>query len=1253
MPYRNKGKVVNSPTSEYDFFTGGGTATVIVDDNPKETSKTADLTIYFNLALEHVVTIKKQLATLPVQQQTSFWVEHLWKAHALSKNSEGYVATERDGQIIELLFAKLDALRNYHSHIWHDNDVLDFTPELKKFVLQKYEEARMGLYKEFPGAVTDYENLLQKEKYAKHAALFKAIKQGSQQKNYITEEGRLFFLSFFLTTGQMNQLLQQRKGSKRTDLPEFKIKRQLYTYYSNRDGAAIASYNHEDRFIDSFDASEKQNILKARTAFKLITYLVDYPEYWGSNEAMPLLDVNSTPVKTVEQLKQLIEERALLPGLHFTLLIKRKIKPNADDDGTTERTIKEHEDQYRNGTIAFTYDGTPGYVFNINFESLHRLVVLQIIKTDEFDPLANLTVELKKQVDNRKQLYGILTTPNKIRTEAQELYLLEKENQYLRGGRMLAEKGISYFENLGKGANEKADDAVLLANYLRSTEMPFKPVYKKVKGFTTEFPPEPIQIYRQDFVLGTKHKFRAGNRFVFYMARFLMDFAGDQWYWGMENFPNPNEGQKTIIKTKQYFKSGEIPEDGDYRLTLEDNHVYLALPKNFTSGNNHERFHQFAVGPAAMRYLACYIKDHEKTYADDLYKFLQTLAADLENLQRVGHFDEKDGYALLEAPFIAGYLKPNVDDNYDKVITTVKSRIAHIKQEWASALDNRPYLSRAAKNRLVMNAYRLFDWNIEGRSDGKFLRKDEYNQLSICHYSLNLKNNPKSNNKQISLEHIYFKLFKLSERQPPIPVKIKKLIFAASSLDNLLELVRKEVDDVLNTFVNKLNAPRAQLKKELPTICRLIGVSVPIDVLKEAEKSKLRNAHLKTVQVAPYAVHPMLILKYFFKDKYNKGKTLTPILDKDGRITPFRPVIGVFRDVRENKHLRALLHDEFYDSKTAQQLYPEAGQKKQREILTGLMNTTCTEDILLWWMAQRYLKGNTYTQKIGEMVWNSTVNNTARLFEEPGKTKDKPKKVKINISDLNTFEITLELKQSTATDEANNQRLDPINRSLFTTVLIHQLDDVMFASDQSRLRKAAVHFIKRCTDEQVFWEAELINLKKQQLKVDELPKGSKTDPIPFALLRNEMDLVRRTGHKLAVYILNFEKKILQEKLENDLKNDKEKTQQWLKAEFEKIRAQKSGQGKDTVGWKAYCNFEQILTMGGFVNEGAPDILSAYRNICFHNDIPIGPEGSFAWLTKPGSAMGEILNIADKLHTQKDHSAYLPGGEKFKLNNSSD
>nr|MBK9649916.1 hypothetical protein [Bacteroidota bacterium] len=102
---------------------------------------------------------------------------------------------------------------------------------------------------------------------------------------FITREGRVIFLSFFLNSGEMSALLQQRQGSKNTsDIPNLKFKLQLYTYYCHREGAAFDNTGIKNEHLELLNETDKQKLLFGRHASRILNYLNDIPTYFDNEQ---------------------------------------------------------------------------------------------------------------------------------------------------------------------------------------------------------------------------------------------------------------------------------------------------------------------------------------------------------------------------------------------------------------------------------------------------------------------------------------------------------------------------------------------------------------------------------------------------------------------------------------------------------------------------------------------------------------------------------------------------------------------------------------------------------------------------------------------------------------------------------------------------------------------------------------------------------------------------------------------------------
>jgi hypothetical protein len=257
---------------------------------------------------------------------------------------------------------------------------------------------------------------------------------------------------------------------------------------------------------------------------------------------------------------------------------------------------------------------------------------------------------------------------------------------------------------------------------------------------------------------------------------------------------------------------------------------------------------------------------------------------------------------------------------------------------------------------------------------------------------------------------------------------------------------------------------------------------------------------------------------------------------------------------------------------------------------------------MLWWIANEYLSNNVYTQDMGQFI-------------------KKQKRTAANyVSEFHKMAITIPLKQENSTSK------------LYMQLLMHQLDDLIFRMQKGRLGKAAVHYLRRCNDERLLWETELSAMPENCLMEGQLPDGTVKKPIPFQLLINELDLIRRTGQELAKHFLSFERQVLQEAM--GIHGSKNSFHNWLQREYESSH----------YGEKfpvSFFNFESVLsladTLGRNIGEDNARLVSEYRNITFHNDIPM--QGSFSWMTRAGEPLGKILGVESKLHGKKDRAMY--------------
>lgn len=223
------------------------------------TDSTAELCLYFNLAQKRIEDLlftyeqnKIELEyfnDLPVEKlsEPQFSNEtylnlktYLWKEHVSAQYTQ---IKEQDIYRVNSMLQKLIHLRNYHSHLYHDSSVLLFPDHLVEFINLQHETVKQKVAVRNPLFVEYYSDL---ENDIKE---FKDKKGNIKTDTYqhfdffrydgaIREEGKNFFLSFFLVKGEMERFLKKRKRCKRDNGERYQVKTKLLTELCHRDASS-------------------------------------------------------------------------------------------------------------------------------------------------------------------------------------------------------------------------------------------------------------------------------------------------------------------------------------------------------------------------------------------------------------------------------------------------------------------------------------------------------------------------------------------------------------------------------------------------------------------------------------------------------------------------------------------------------------------------------------------------------------------------------------------------------------------------------------------------------------------------------------------------------------------------------------------------------------------------------------------------------------------------------------------------------
>lgn len=889
---------------------------------------------------------------------------YIWKGYQLDRNTAGYALDTQDKRRIRRLLYKLRALRNFHSHVFHFYAELTFDTDLREFIRSLHDYAMYSQNVSDPADVEFYQkNLL------KHP-LF-------DNGNRITQEGRTFFLSLFLTTGEMSRLLQQRFGSKKNDELKYRIKHLIYRHYAHRDGAARKYYNHDENLYDTLSQDEQQDLNAARRFYKIGTHVNDVPEFLHSTELFPLFiqDANAwRQCEDVQDLKAFCEQQGLCEGWRWI-----------------EQYLKNDEDTPKAGVIHLELSGEEDFQFRFGKNDMQRLL-LDVLRLGE----------------------------NAVRERLQ--YFIEERRTLLSA---LGQKDPE--AHLGNNG----DTPITLADYekykLRGSEklrqvytgwlMAFQGKYQKEselrKELRSKLESAPLEVRFFDLYRQADQKLRTSSRFIEWCVEYLIEKRlTPNWYWAFERFDIESKTdaetgeQKQVLKRMVHFFA-QFPEAEGYRLCVDSEHILL---KNKPGPDAQV----FSLGINALRNLMIALIERRVNtpnggFWEKFTAFLPTLEAELKLAASSKQPDYKQ-FAYLDEGSLPHALKrqhghsPSLarEANWR---TLAQARLEHITQQLRQILDDPHQLSRADKNEQIMRCYQVFDWQ------PKFLRRNEYQQLSIFHYSLQYmtKLEDEAESKPYLKKKIKRKLAFFydildaicAENKDRIPQEIHKLLKNATSLDDLLARV-------LQTALKRLEQWRNTLEKGSEQAAADIARRLKIG--SDGEKPEFRTpSHI------PFSIHPLLPIKLLgIKDfsTYSHSKI-----------------------VRQNAEMTSPLRSENYHNPAYMahlEALPETLRKPVKRRIIGAADKAITQDAILWLFASKYF----------EQI--NPLGKTAMRAIDKDKTWVLP--TKVGSLRESTLQIPLQLETQ---------------GKVMLQLYFHQLDDTLFIENLDTLKKLAAYLYRR------------------------------------------------------------------------------------------------------------------------------------------------------------------------------------------------
>lgn len=737
---------------------------------------------------------------------------YLWKGYIYDRNSSGTPINDREIGFLKQILYKLDQIRNFQSHYYHSDEVLKFDKDLMHFVKRLYERAIYSLMEAYPAEVSEYWNRIQ-DRLKDNPGGSELFSKSKDEEDifWLTREGKNFFLSLFLTRGEMKRFLKQRRGCKRDDTKDFRIKHEIYTYYCHRDGAARFHYNQDDDFLSQANETIVREILKKRQLYKINTYLNDVSTEITDPELFPLF-LGQEKAVTAQDLITFCREKDLFKDLVLSIYEREdKVKKDKPKKNPPKK----------NPVVHIRHPDFDGICIEVGRKTFHRMVLDAIHSGEDFiiQKIASFSEERSDLINLVKTGPGLLSLPDDERQKMEAL-LNEYELFRIRTKRKALIRKFAQWH-------------VALIHQL-NTE-------KELRAKTLEKLKEsPVTLRYLDLFYEEERKPRQKSRFMRFAVQYLIDFNVTPnlcWQWQAFEVRLNNEGQQVL--TELTCLAPKNPGEGDWRLKFtHDDQILVSYNKGTkpqAEGEKKEptqRMQTYLIGHRVMRNLLI----AHLVGGKNIESLFETLEKELTGLRS----GTDPTFELLEDIYIPPSLKKLA--GYDLRSKTAK-RIDTLAKRLEDIQKNKHNLRRAEKNRQIMRCYRFYEWQ-NRRSNGVeiFLRKHEYKLLSMYHYTM-------ERGKLI-------KLLQAIGATNKIPKPVAQLLDKSEDLDSLF-------DNAINAARDWLAHQKHQLDiipvKHVKKIARRLGVPV-------YENRKVDNSHV------PFAIHPMLTIKAFYADELSRDK---------------------------------------------------------------------------------------------------------------------------------------------------------------------------------------------------------------------------------------------------------------------------------------------------------------------------------------------------------------------------------------------
>nr|MBK9649917.1 hypothetical protein [Bacteroidota bacterium] len=464
------------------------------------------------------------------------------------------------------------------------------------------------------------------------------------------------------------------------------------------------------------------------------------------------------------------------------------------------------------------------------YKVVQNISLLRLDFYNQLTHLGNKLITLESVMFKNPLKKDIEIGEQNIRDDFKFYNLHQLRNMQIGNTKQTETTLINWLANFEKGKVNEPKTRRKLANLLRPINANFE--FEKGDTRLSDESPEAIIFHLNYFYKGvdkdqtterdTTIKARRSDHFLNWGVRFLIDFKIiKDAYYEFEDYLDPiatdastNEKYYKLRKRK-YAQT--IPQN--FRLRITENQLNIAIPKKENPDpNNAHDFFLLRIGEKCLRFILLHYFYTKQNH--QLNKLFSKDAGITDDLSKIfNHYQSNEPIdfnklSIIEEFAVPEFLKVNslisntspFKEKKDVVKyfhDALEKRISECKAD----LDRLPKLSRKEKNETVLEYYKYFDFTKV--KDNKFLRKNEYEQMSIAHYFLNINYNAIWD--KLKEYKLYDKRAKENENR--IPTAIIDLIMASNSLDDLYSNVIMNIKSYLenNMIILKSNFLRTKI----------------------------------------------------------------------------------------------------------------------------------------------------------------------------------------------------------------------------------------------------------------------------------------------------------------------------------------------------------------------------------------------------------------------------------------------------------